>query len=157
MRLLFVILQVALSAFKANPELAAGNLCGYFPQDTLVSSAPDGYKPFYISHVARHGSRYLSSDRYFAIVDTLAAFADAGMLTKGGLELLADLREMKNMSEGRYGDLTTLGAAEHRQISSRMLRHYPEVFADRGRRRVDAYSTESKRVMASRSSFLSEM
>ncbi|MCR5560682.1 MAG: histidine phosphatase family protein [Bacteroidales bacterium] len=157
MRILFILLQLALGVFEKNPELSAGNLYAYSPLDTLVSKAPAGYKPFYISHMARHGSRYLSKEREFYVVDTLAAWADAGLLAPDGLELLEDLRMFRSITEGRLGALTALGAAEHRQISSRMLRHYPEVFSDRNRRHVDAYSTESKRVMASRSSFISEM
>ena len=77
MRLVVLLLQVALSIFSKNPDLAAGNLCGYFPQDTLVSEAPGGYKPFYISHISRHGSRYLgeSGMKYFQAIDTLGFYA----------------------------------------------------------------------------------
>ena len=159
MRLLIAILQVALGIFSRDPELAAGNLCGYFPQDTLVSEAPEGYKPFYISHIARHGSRFLgeSAAKYFHAIDTLQLYADKGMLTADGLSLMADLRIMYDMTEGHWGALTELGAQEHRQICSRMVRHYPEVFTNGKRYRVKAFSTESPRVIASRDAFVSEL
>lgn len=159
MRLLFTILQVALGIFTENPELSAGNLCGYFPQDTIVSEAPRGYKPFYISHIARHGSRYLgtSAAKYFHAIDTLEFYADKGMLTADGLALMEDLRIMYNMTEGHWGDLTELGAMEHRQICSRMVRHYPEVFSNGKRFHVEAFSTESPRVLASMDAFISEL
>lgn len=159
MRLLITILQVALGIFSRNPDLSAGNLCGYFPQDTLVSEAPKGYKPFYISHLARHGSRFLGKEasKYFQAIDTLEFYAAKGMLTADGLSLIEDLRCMYNMTVDHYGDLTALGALEHRQICSRMVRHYPEVFSGGKRFLVKAYSTESPRVLASMDAFVSEL
>lgn len=159
MKLLFTILQVALGIFSKDPDLAAGNLCGYFPQDTLVSEAPKGYKPFYISHIARHGSRFLdkSASKYFQAIDTLDFYAAKGMLTADGLELMEDLRCMYNMTEGHYGELTELGAREHRQICSRMVRHYPEVFSNGKRVRIEAFSTSSPRVIASMEAFITEL
>lgn len=158
MRLLFTILQVALSVFWENPERAAGNLCGYFPQDTLVSEVPEGYKPFYISHIARHGSRFHLSktgERCFQAVDTLVLYKD--QLTQDGLALLEDIQMMRDMSADNYGELTELGAKEHRQICERMVRHYPEVFANAKRSSVVAYSTSSPRVVASMEAFLGEL
>lgn len=154
---LITLLQVALGAFSSNPELSAGGLCGYFPQDTLVSEAPEGYKPFYISHIARHGSRYITkrSSTCFQAVDTLMLYAD--QLTPDGQSLLEDLRMMRDMTAGHYGELTGLGAMEHRQICERMVRHYPEVFADGRRGRVVAYSTTSPRAIASMDAFIGEL
>lgn len=159
MRLLITLLQVALGIFSRDPELSAGNLCGYFPQDTLVSEAPKGYKPFYISHIARHGSRFLdsSASKYFLAIDTLDFYAAKGMLTADGLALMEDLRCMYNMTEGHYGELTELGAREHRLICSRMVRHYPEVFSGSKRTHIDAFSTSSLRVVASMDAFVAEL
>lgn len=159
MRLLFTILQVVLSIFSENPELSAGNLCGYFPQDTTVTAAPKGYKPFYISHIGRHGSRFLgkSSMDCFQVIDTLAFYAGKEMLTEDGLSLLEELRVMYGLANGHEGELTALGALEHRQICARMVRHYPEVFSDPARTHVDAYSTTTQRVIDSMDAFLSEL
>ena len=159
MTLLAIILQIALDVFTTDPNLSAGSLCGYHPQDTLVSAAPKGYKPFYISCIARHGSRYVSSSgsNCFDVVDTLALYADQGMLSETGLSMLADLRMLYGISEGRFGALTELGAREHRDICSRMVRHYPEVFTGDRRREITAYSTESPRVIASMEAFLGEL
>ena len=159
MTLLFTLLQLALSIFSENPELSAGNLCGYFPQDTLVSEAPKGYKPFYISHIARHGSRLIekASSDCFHSIDSLALYAEKGMLTEDGLTLLEELRMMYQITDGHYGALTELGAREHKQICERMVRHYPEVFSNPKRTHIEAYSTNIPRVMDSRDSFLSEL
>lgn len=157
MRLLITLLQVALGAFSGNPDLSAGGLCGYFPQDTLVSETPAGYKPFYISHIARHGSRLIDKrgSTCFQAIDTLKLYPDR--LTDDGRSLLEDLRMMRDMTVGHYGELTELGAMEHRQICARMIRHYPEVFSDARRIGVVAYSTSSPRTVASMNAFLGEL
>lgn len=159
MTLLTIILQVALGVFAEHPNRAGGNLCGYFPQDTTVTEAPAGYEPFYISHIARHGSRFLSSrtSNCFLIADTLAHYAEKNMLTDSGMALLEEIRLLHRMSEGNYGALTELGAQEHRDICARMVRHYPEVFADSVRRKIVTWSTVSQRVQDSRAAFTGEL
>ena len=37
MTLFSIVLQVALGVFSREPGLSAGSLCGYHPQDTVVS------------------------------------------------------------------------------------------------------------------------
>lgn len=159
MTLFAIVLQIALGVFSENPEFSAGGLSGYHPQDTLVSEAPKGYKPFYISHIGRHGSRYISQtgSKCFNVVDTLALYADKGLLSENGLALLEDLRMLYDISKDNWGALTEQGAREHRDICSRMVRHYPEVFTNSRRRGITAYSTESPRVMASMNAFLGEL
>ena len=156
MTLISIILQVAIGLFAQNPDFSASNLSAYYPQDTLVSEAPAGYKPFYISHIARHGSRFLVSGKNFKVIDQLDEYAKAGKLTDEGLAMLQDLRVLHDMSEGHYGELTPLGEREHKEICERMVRHYPEVFQDENRRHIDAYSTNSGRVIKSMESFLEE-
>ena len=56
---------------KENPKRAYGNDCPYIIQDTELTPSPQGYKPFYISHYARHGSRYYWSDKLYKELDTL--------------------------------------------------------------------------------------
>jgi len=157
--ILSIFLQVALWAISQRPNLAAGSLCGYYPQDTLTSPAPRGYEPFYISHIARHGSRYLSNKDSitFRVADTLALLSGQGMLTQDGLSLLEDIRMLRGMSKGHYGLLTELGALEHRQICDRMYRHYKEVFSSDDRKGIYAVSTHTKRVWKSMEAFTDEL
>ena len=59
-----------LSAFehiRQNRSFSASNYCIY-PDSTLpaLTPAPQGKKPFYISHYGRHGSRYLSNRKGYA-------------------------------------------------------------------------------------------
>ena len=157
--LISFILQIALGAIAQQPNLSAGSLCGYYPQDTVYTVAPAGYKPFYISHIARHGSRYLSHGDTvtFRVADTLAMLAGQGMLAADGLALMEDIQMLRAITEGNYGELTELGAQEHRQICERMYRHYPEVFSGKSRKEVNAYSTPSMRVQKSMEAFTGEL
>lgn len=157
MTVIAIILQVAISVFTWNPDYSAGNLCKYFPKDTSVSLPPAGYEPVYISHIARHGSRYYSSDKPFAVLDTLIAFKNAGLLTCEGIALLEDISRTVSLSRDSLGALTSLGVIEHKQICRRMYNHYPQVFGNPTRTHIDSYSTGSGRVQRSRASFLEEL
>ena len=54
--------QSSLEEITANPEKAGGVYLAYPTEFAPQSKAPKGYKPFYISHYGRHGSRYLISN-----------------------------------------------------------------------------------------------
>ena len=47
-----------LDQLKEDPKRAYGNDYPYHFSQAKLTKAPKGYKPFYISHYARHGSRY---------------------------------------------------------------------------------------------------
>ena len=56
---------------------AAGVYHPYHPGDLTDSKAPRGFKPFYISHFGRHGSRYLAHpESYEPLYDGAGKVAD---------------------------------------------------------------------------------
>ena len=62
----FTLLCTVVNAQQAKQEiydniyLSASNYLAYpGPTQEKLTPAPKGYKPFYISHYGRHGSRYL--------------------------------------------------------------------------------------------------
>lgn len=164
-----------------KPSRSGGCLHAYEPLDTLFSSTPDGYEPFYISHFGRHGSRYAGSKEDFSVIDELMKYSSRNhadsqkssvdhasnsisaaesrkvTLSETGEQLLSDLIALKEYSEGKYGQLTEKGAREHRNISRRMYSHYPQVFSNPERKRVIAVSTTSGRAIASKENFLSQL
>lgn len=123
--------QSAREEVLADPCKAGGIYYAYpGPADSLAV-APEGYKPFYISHYGRHGSRYLISDGDYARIIRQFAVADSlGQLTPAGKEALAKLAKVWDEAEGRGGELTPLGARQHKGIARRMYAAYPEVFPD---------------------------
>ena len=141
-----------LSAFehiRQNRSFSASNYCIY-PDSTLpaLTPAPQGKKPFYISHYGRHGSRYLSNRKGYDIPYRMLQKADSlGLLTQIGKDALRELRHIIDDSEGRWGDLSGLGKRQHRQIAYRMVERFPEVFSDDAF--VDARSTTVNRCVLS--------
>lgn len=122
--------QAFLDDIVATPEKAGGIYYAYPVDESLNTPAPKGYKPFYISHYGRHGSRYLISDRDYTGVNDLFHQADqAGALTKLGKDVMARLDTIWLEAEGRGGELTPLGVRQHQGIGRRMAEAFPEAFA----------------------------
>ncbi|MBR1406793.1 MAG: histidine-type phosphatase, partial [Bacteroidales bacterium] len=58
------------------------------PRQAALTPAPEGYKPFYISHYGRHGSRYVSDNKYYTrAIAVLDSAARLGLLTERGGEV----------------------------------------------------------------------
>ena len=144
-----VVAQSAFDFISRNRNFSASNYCIY--PDTvehIMTDAPKGKKPFYISHYGRHGSRYLSNRKGYDIPYRILTKADSlGKLTPFGQDMLHELRVIIEDSEGRWGDLTGLGKLQHRHIAQRMVEHFPEVFADNAT--IDCHSTTVNRCMLS--------
>ena len=117
---------------------------------------PAGYKPFYISHYGRHGSRSDWEGTTYA--DALKVYERAhelGLLTDEGeaaYKTVAEIIALHNHMDGR---LTARGCREHRQISGRMFKKYKKVFKKTPR--VRAVSSTSPRCLVSMSAFTGEL
>jgi len=146
---LFISGQSVRDEMKRNIMISASNLRAY-PGTTQkkLTPAPNGKKPFYISHYGRHGSRYLNSEReYDYAYNTLLTAHEAGRLSMLGEDVLQRIEKVSRESEGRFGELTPLGARQHQDIAQRMFTRFPEVFADDCH--IDARSTVVRRCILS--------
>lgn len=144
--IVFCGLALGMSAQTAKEEIfadvrrSAANYYAYPDEAVEQTAPPAGYKPFYLSHYARHGSRYLiKPDDYLKPLEVMRKAGRNGVLTDLGKQTLAVLDSVSRMAEGRYGELTPLGARQHRGIAERMYHNFPEVF--KGDVKVDARST----------------
>ena len=133
--------QTAWEEIQKDIHNSAGNHLAYpGPKQTRLTPAPDGKKPFYISHYGRHGSRYMvGKDDYNTPCTILAKADSAGALTALGKDVLGRITLLKEESDNRWGELSPLGATQHQQIARRMYERFPEVFA--GDVCIDAKST----------------
>ncbi|MBP3511264.1 MAG: histidine-type phosphatase [Prevotella sp.] len=133
--------QPARREIERNVRLSASNHLAYpNPMPARQAKAPDGKRPFYISHYGRHGSRFLiGSDEYDYPYNALAKADSAGALTALGRDVMERIGRLRSEAGGRLGELTPLGARQHRDIARRMYERFPEVFA--GSADVDARST----------------
>ncbi len=140
--------QQAHEDFRKDITLSGSNYKAYPGPQKALTPAPAGYTPYYISHYGRHGSRYLLGARdYDMPYNALKKLADAGMLTEKGLEVLDKVGQIREEARGRDGELTQLGAEQHRGIAKRMYERFPEVF--KGKTNIDAKSTQVIRCVLS--------
>lgn len=139
-----------------NPGKAGGVYFAYpITNDSQVSRtpAPKGYKPFYVSHYGRHGSRYLISDQDYLRVIKKFEHADShNALSPLGKNVKARLDSIYNEARGRGGELTPLGNRQHRSIARRLITSNPEVFA--GDPIITAHSTVIMRCAHSMFAFI---
>lgn len=133
--------QTAYDEIKENVLLSASNYMAYpGPAQQTLTPAPRGYKPFYLSHYGRHGSRFHSKPKlYNAPYLTLFKADSLGKLTARGKEVLQKLDTIRRDAENHWGDLTWIGTRQVKDISQRMYERFPEVF--QGAADVDARST----------------
>ena len=140
----------------ANMDLAGGVYRPYPEGQPMPPKAPAGYKPFYMSHIGRHGSRYAIGSTVYA--DLYEVFADAagkGNLTAEGETVWQAYRDLYPTIRNREGNLTKLGQNQLRRIADQVYRDYKPLF--QGKTRAEVLSTESSRVVLSMSCFLDEM
>jgi hypothetical protein len=133
--------------------LQAGSTYYSYPTPTgKLTPAPKGYKPFYISHYGRHGSRYITSSKYYINAISVMNSADSlGKLTGYGKDVLKRLNTAYADAYLRDGDLSKLGGRQHRAIANRMYRNFPEVFLPGTP--IDAKSSTVMRCAISMSNF----
>ena len=151
-----IMAQTPKDEIKKNIFLSASNLMAYPIPTGLLTPAPKGMKPFYISHYGRHGSRYLAnSHEYDYPYNTLRHADSLGMLTELGKNVLLRLDVIRQEAQGRLGELTPLGHEQQCKIARRMFERFPEVFE--GDAHIDAKSTVVIRCILSMESFLQQL
>ena len=124
----------------------------YPVKEAIATPPPKGYKPFYISHYARHGSRWIQSEQdYKTVVDIFEKAHQAGVLTALGEDVRKRMALVWEDAEGHGGDLTPLGVRQHRGIAERLFQNSPEVF--KGSPALSARSTVVLRCVLSMDAF----
>ena len=132
------------------------NYYAYPTPTAKYTKAPAGYKPFYLSHYGRHGSRFHQpADHYHALYNTLAKADSLSKLTDLGKSLLERAKYLDEYAAPRAGDLTQLGVAQHQGIAKRMVKNFPEIFKNDAY--VEAYASTSVRCVVSMAAFLEEL
>ena len=172
-RLLLLVLSVLAGGFAAFAQTASDEqLAAYIHENlyragvntspyeylpTAETPVPKGYKPFYISHYGRHGSRSnWGGPHYDRVLEQYKLAHEAGVLTPEGekaYEVVAGVIARHNDMNGR---LTARGVREHRAIAHRMYKKYEKVFT-KGPRRVRAVSSVVPRCIVSMAAFTGEL
>ena len=160
---LLLLLTVGAAAQTTRKELykdlnRAG--CNYYPypgpSQKVLTPAPAGYEPFYISHFGRHGSRYMEDNEYYVYaIGKLDTAAQMGILTPKGEQVLEILRAGYADAYNRDGDLSKLGGRQHQEIAHRMYDRFPSLLSQP--MKVDARSSTAGRCMISMFYFCQEL
>ena len=148
--------QTSREELLSHMELTAGNYANYPVPTGHLTPAPEGYEPFYISHYGRHGARYMTSDKtYRRLRHQLDTARSLGLLTDYGKDVRHRIKIAAADAKDRAGELTTLGARQHRAIARRMFDNYPSLLSQP--LSVTANSSNSRRVMLSMANFVLEL
>ncbi len=150
------MLVMTLTPFTAHAqyEKYGGVYYAYQAPKVKYTPVPKGYKPFYISHYGRHGSRWMPKDSRYEWI--AAQFEDESNLTDFGLEVKHRLQPALENARGNGGKLTPLGAEQHRQIAHRMYRRFKEIFRQKDIH-ISARSSTSPRCAASMRAFCEQL
>lgn len=137
-------------------EYTAGNYTPYIQEIPKQTKAPKGYKPFYISHYGRHGSRYHHTANDYKILYEWMAKADsANALTEKGKSVKHRFENMYHDYYDRAGDLTQKGVAQHKGIAHRMVQNFPSVFKKNAK--IMVKSSTSVRCVMSMDAFCQQL
>lgn len=141
---------------KADPQKSYGTDYPYQFADAPLTKSPKGYKPFYISHYARHGSRYYWNAFLYQELDSLLSTAHRNhQLTAEGEGFYTRFMAAKEELKTGVSELTQLGWEQHQRIARKMYNNFPEVFKRGGN--VLAIASLSGRCVLSMSAFCQEL
>ena len=136
----------------ANPLRSYGNDFPYPAETYRQTPSPKGYKPFYISHYGRHGSRYYWESSFYKRIDSLLTDAHTrGILTEAGETFYRQFTSLLPELTVRVTELTPLGYEQHARIAKTMYDSFPEIFKKGGH--VEAFSSLEGRCIVSMAAF----
>jgi len=150
--------EAAVRLIAENPDRASNNMHYYEFNPIQDTPAPKGFKPFYISHYGRHGSRYEQNSSFartaqaaFKVLDSLNLLTESGKTLRDQVETIVDAHK------GMEGSLTPRGAREHRQLAARMASRFSNVFKDKDRQEVNCFSSTNFRCIVSMCNFTNSL
>ena len=148
--------NAVLNELRNDLRKSYGNDYPYSYAPVKLTKSPRGYKPFYISHYARHGSRYYWSERLYKELDTLLTVASQRhQLTAEGEAFCKRFMEARKELMTGATELTQLGWEQHQYIARTMYNNFPQVFKRGGN--VLAISSLVGRCVISMSAFCQEL
>ena len=170
LQILFVLLSVnslyaenitrddLLKALAENHHRAAAGHSSYEVPDFYDTPAPIGFKPVYISHYGRHGSRYQGSREPFQkVLPLLDSLSKYQLLTSDGEKLRYELHLIDEAHDDMESLLTQKGASEQRGVAERLYKRVPKLFKQKDSRIVSASATSVVRCLQSMTNFVTSV
>lgn len=145
---------IVANATTYSAENCQGSL-GPYPAKVALISHPDSLTPIFMNHLGRHGSRYPASAYSATTMRKALLKADSlKTITPLGRKFLKVINRVIALSGGQWGQLDSLGMAEHRAIADRAVKNFPCLFNGGN---ILAASTKSPRAIMSMYSFTHEL
>ncbi|MDE6278717.1 MAG: histidine phosphatase family protein [Paramuribaculum sp.] len=146
-------LTAKVSAFDNLPVDYDGSMMPYnFTANDTIVLGGDTLKPVFVSYVARHGARYLSSpDKVSHLKTLLTEQAAKGNLTPAGIDFMERMIQIDTLSAVKWGRLSPLGIYEEQRLGSQMSHFLPQLLKQG---KIRAISTSKPRVVLSMYQFL---
>lgn len=116
------------------------------------AALPDSLVPLFVSHIGRHGARFITSEKKVMRLRNTLALSSG--ITPAGRELQRIVEEVIDRTDGRWGDLDSLGHAEQRTIAANLNAILPGFFSSGS---VSAISSLVPRCVESMYSFCGEL
>lgn len=133
----------------------------YLPQQhwESYSQPPQGYQIAMVQHLARHGSRGLSSpDDDDLMLQLWQQAQQEGALTPLGETLGPEIERLMVVQQRiGYGELSTLGRQEHAEMATRLLQRHPELFSEPVSRPIVISHSGRSRAAQSGEAFVQQM
>lgn len=146
----FLLISIITKAQEA-PKYA-GTKTPYPTPAQQYTPPPAGFKPVFVNHVGRHGSRFFTkagSDQ--TVLSILDKAQQQKALTPLGIQLLGMTQLFVTIQKKNYENITGLGKEEQALIAKRMLGNYPDVFKGKG---LEILATHKVRTQQSAAAFL---
>jgi len=119
--------------FTLGLQAQLGTKTPYVPLQHSYTPPPQGYTPFFVNYVGRHGARYLTkASADVQVLQVLQAAEKHKGLTAEGVRIRIAAERLAAAGKGNYERITLLGAEEQEAIGERMLYNYTPVFKGRG-------------------------
>lgn len=144
---LFALVLNAKDEETFPPELNGSMMPYDFAAGDTVVPWDSTMRPVGVVYLARHGARYLTSEKKFTeLKDKLIEAGTNGKLTDKGMEFLDVMFTVDSVTDGNWGGLNALGVEEEDELASQMARMLPDLMKDGS---VAAKSTNVPRVVMS--------
>lgn len=141
-----------------NHHRAAAGHNPYEAPEYSDTRAPRGFRPVYVSHYSRHGSRYQGGSHSFeSVLPLLDSLSSMGLLTATGDSLRHELHLMYEAHDDNHALLTRKGAGEQQAVAARLFERVPSVFRQKKARAVHAASTSKERCLQSVAAFATSL
>lgn len=114
------------------PDSLDGSMMPYdFMTTDSSPNVPDSLEVVHVAYVARHGARYLSSDKKVSsLSDILRPQMTGGTITTDGKDFLSLLDTISEISKSKWGALSDIGIQEEIRLGIEIATMFPELMKE---------------------------